>query len=58
MVTRLPGIQFTDEILERILDRGMVLDGMSQLVALASGRSESILLASPYCPFDSNHRAA
>lgn len=47
MVTRRPGIHFPEEILERILHRGMVLDGMSQLVALASNQVESLRATTP-----------
>jgi hypothetical protein len=34
-VSRAAGTQYGDEVLERVLDRGMVLDGLSHLVALA-----------------------
>ena len=36
MVARTESTRYTEEILERILDRGIVLDGLSHLAAPAS----------------------
>ena len=46
-----PNPALIDEILERILDRGMVLDGLSSLAAVSSKRKEPIR-ATAYCSIE------
>ena len=52
-----PSPALYDEILERILDRGIVLDGLSSLAAASSkiGRS---LHATVYCPVENEPEPA
>lgn len=50
LVVRTETTRYSDEVLERVLDRGIILDGMSQLAALASHstvRAEAVLDNAP-----------
>ena len=46
-----PNPALVEEILERILDRGIVLDGLSSLAAVSRKRGSSIH-ATAYCPVE------
>ncbi len=46
-----PGPALYEEVLERILDRGVILDGMSSLAVLSSTLNCSIRVTA-YCPLE------
>lgn len=48
-----PNPALYDDILERILDRGVILDGLSSLAAVSSRLGRSIH-ATAYCPLADN----
>lgn len=58
MIARLPSLHVPDEVLERILDGGVALDGLSHLVAMTSGFPGPVLFATVFCPLDNIRRAA
>jgi hypothetical protein len=47
VVAKIPGIVAYNDLLERILDHGVVLDGESQLAAMAAGRTNLSATAKP-----------
>ena len=46
-----PSPALYEEVLERILDRGIILDGLSSLAALSS-KLDPTIRATAYCPLE------